>query len=123
MIIRKDKHKQFYSELDRVRYHILSRELVRKGNYYPNTFPETADVDIESIVVGDKITVRAFFSFESDGVYRIDSGMLTLSVEDVNVEEQTLFANILTELPPHFALSRGTSIEIKIDEVLSVKKP
>lgn len=37
-------------------------------------------------------------------------------------DETTVWGNIVTELPPRFSLAKGTSIEIRIDEVLRVER-
>ena len=52
---------------------------------------------------------------------QIDGGHIDLEVEYVDHDAKSVLGNILTELPTAFALSKGTTLEVYIDEVLSVQ--
>jgi hypothetical protein len=77
--------------------------------------------DPASLKEGTRITIRAFFAMDKTLTPRVDSGLIDLEVEFVDPQTKKLFANILTELPSSFPLARGTSIELDLDEVLTVQ--
>lgn len=114
-------HEQFFSDLANEGFHIFSRRNAKIAGYYPNSFPSFPELDIADIRVGDTLTVRAFFGAKS-ALSRIDSGHMDLVVEHVDRDAETIFGNIVTELPAGFALAKGTTIELSLDEVLSVRR-
>ena len=97
-------------------YHIFSLNQVKTPGFYPNKFPDYPGVKLNSLVVGDRITVRAFFRIGSGDPLRIDSGLIDLEVE--LIEADHIFGVIITELPSHFPLETGSSLEIWEDEIL-----
>ena len=97
-------------------FHIFGRNQAKTPNFYPNQFPEYPVVKLSSLVVGDRITVRAFFRIGSGDPLRIDSGLIDLAVE--LIEADHIFGVIITELPSHFPLETGSSLEIWEDEIL-----
>ena len=114
-------HKAFFNDLAEDGFHIFSRRHAKTASFYPNAFPPHPELNLSDIKEEHIITIRAFFSTDTTSMPRIDSGHIVLEVECVDHDDQKIFANILTELPEAFALSRGTSIELDIDEVLSVQ--
>ena len=114
-------HKAFFDDVLQNGFHIFSRHCADKPEFYPHAFPAYPELDVSDIHEGDKITIRAFFPMSRTAMPRIDSGLIDLEVEHVDRDAKTLFANILTELPATFALAKGTSIELYLDEVLSVQ--
>jgi len=115
-------HQQFFSDLAKEGFHIFNRSNAKIAGYYPNAFPSFPELDIGNIREGDTVTVRAFFATNKATPSRIDSGHLDLEVEHVDRDAQTLIGNIVTKLPPGFALAEGTSIELSLDELLSVRR-
>lgn len=115
-------HQEFFDDIDENRFHIFSRRNAAKPGFYPNAFPAYPEIAIDDVRVGDCITVRAFFAVGRSKPPRIDSGEMTLEIESVDRDERLLLANILTELPESFALAKGTSIELDLDEVLIVHR-
>ena len=97
-----------------------TRQHAKSVRFYPTAFPSYPELDLSAINEGGTITIRAFFPTSKSATPIIDSGHIDLEVEYVDREAETIFANILTELPAVFALSKGTTIELNIDEVLSV---
>lgn len=115
------EHKAFFHDLTEDGFHIFSREHAKTREFYPNPFPDYPELDLSKIKEGDRITVRAFFSVGKTPNAEIDGGHMDLEVEHIEREEKTLMGEILTELPPAFSLSQGTSLEIAFDEVLAVQ--
>lgn len=111
--------KDFFTHLAENGYHIFSRELARRGGFYPNPFPSIPGLDVGDLKPNDKITIRVFFPVDKTPMPRVDSGYIDLEVEHVDPDTQKVFANILTELPKTFALSKGTTIELDLDEILT----
>jgi len=122
MMFDANRHEQFFSDLANEGFHIFSRRNAQTTGYYPNAFPSFPEIDITNIKEGDTVTVRAFFPTNKLTPSRIDSGHMDLVVEHVDRDAKTLFGNIVTELPPGFALAKGTTIELSLDEVLSVSR-
>ncbi len=114
-------HKAFFNDLTDEGFHIFSRQHAQSAGFYPNAFPWYPELDISDIKDGDTITIRAFFPTSKTAIPTIDSGHIDLKVEYVDRDAKTVFGNILTELPTAFALSKGTTIEVNLDEVLSVQ--
>lgn len=112
-------HKEFFDDLNRDGFHIFSRTHARDKGFYPNVFPTDPEVDLSGIGIGDKVTVRAFFKKSKTAMSAIESGLLVLEVEYVDPEATHVFGNIVTELPPAFSLSKGTTIEVFAEEILS----
>ncbi len=46
-------------------FHIFSLNQAKTPNFYPNQFPNYPGVKLNSLVVGDRITIRAFFRIGS----------------------------------------------------------
>lgn len=122
MIFDANRHEQFFSDLANEGFHIFSRSNAKITGHYPNAFPSFPELDIANIAEGDTVTVRAFFSTSKVAPSKIDSGHMDLEVEHVDRDTQTIFGNIVTKLPPGFALAAGTTIELSLDEVLSVRR-
>ena len=116
------EHKAFFHDLTEDGFHIFSRKHAKTPNFYPNPFPEYPEVDLSEIKEGDRITVRAFFAMDKTAMPQVDGGHIDLKVEHVDHDARTILGNILTELPPTFALAKNTSIEVDFDEVLSVQE-
>lgn len=112
------KHKAFFGDLAENQFHIFSRQHAKNQGFYPNDFPSYHELDISDIEEGDTITIRVFFPTSKSAMSQIDSGHIDLEVEHVDQDAKTVFGNILTELPATFALSKGTTIEVELDEVL-----
>ncbi len=114
-------HKEFFNDLTEDGFHVFSRQHAKSAGFYPNAFPSYPELDISDIKDGDTITIRAFFPTSKTAMPQIDSGHIDLEVEYVDHDAKTVFGNILTELPATFALSKGTTIEVNLDEVLFVQ--
>ena len=115
-------HKEFFSDLMEEGFHIFSRRYAKTPGFYPNPFPSYPELDASEISENDIITIRAFFPTDKTLMPRIDSGQIDLEVEYVDHDGKMIFGNILTELPPTFALSKGTTLELTIDEVLVAQR-
>ena len=114
-------HKAFFNDLTEDGFHVFSRQYAKDPGFYPNPFPSHPELDISDIEEGDTITIRAFFPTSKTAMPPIDSGHIDLEVEHVDHDAKKVFGNILTVLPATFALSKGNSIELNLDEVLFVK--
>jgi hypothetical protein len=97
-------------------FHVFSLNHAKTPNFYPNQFPKYSGVKLSSLVVGDRITIRAFFRIGSKEPLQIDSGLIDLEVE--LIETDHIFGVIVTVLPSHFPLETGSSLEITEDEIL-----
>ena len=114
-------HKAFFDDLTEDGFHIFSRQHAKSRGFYPNSFPSYPEVDVSAIKESDTITIRAFFPTSKTATPQIDSGHIDLEVEHVDHDAKKVFANILTDLPATFALSKGTTIELNLAEILSVQ--
>jgi hypothetical protein len=123
MLFDAKNHEEFFDDIQQDGFHIFSRRHAQSAGYYPSAFPAYPHLQISDVHVGDQITVRVFFAANKAAMPRIDSGHLKLEVEFVDHDAKTLFGVILTELPAKFSLGRGTTIELDLDEVLSVQRP
>ena len=108
--------KQFQKEIEEEGYAIFSKAKSRRAGYYPNDFPEFEDIDIDDIEVDDMMTIRAFFKIGNGKEFRIHGGLIDVDIEAI--EGNTIWGNILTELPKAFPLQKGTTIELSVDQVL-----
>ena len=115
-------HRAFFNDLAEEGFHFFSRRNAKCADFYPNAFPSYPEFAISDIKDGDIIVIRAFFSTSKAVMPSIESGHIDLEVEYVYRDTEIVLGNILTELPAAFALSRGTSIEVNLDEVLSVRR-
>ena len=97
-------------------YHIFSLKNARIPGYYPNKFPDYPGVSLKNLKIGDGITIRVFFRIGAGDNVRADGGYLDLEVE--HIENDHIFAVILTELPEEFSLGTGDSIELYEEEIL-----
>lgn len=111
----------FFDEIMEEGYHIFSLTNAKIPGYYPNQFPDYPGVNLSSLTVGDRITIRAFLRVESGEHVQVDGGYIDLEVE--LIESDHIFGVILTELPKHFALETGSSLEIREDEILYKLQP
>ncbi len=114
-------HKAFFNDLTEDGFHIFSRQHAKSPGFYPNSFSSYPELDISDIKESETITIRAFFPKSKTAKPQIDSGHIDLEVEYVDRDAKTVFGNILTELPATFALSKGTTFEVNLDEVLLVQ--
>ena len=112
---------EYHTDLEEEGFHIFSKKKSKIRGFYPKEFPKYDDeIDINSLKEGDIVTIRAFFLVSRDLIFRADGGYIDLEIEFIDGE--TIWGNILTELPPQFPLAKGTSIELSIDEILNVVK-
>ena len=114
-------HKAFFTDITEDGFHIFGRQHTKTPGFYPNVFPSYPELDISDIKEGDTITIRAFFPTSKKAMPHIDSGHIDLEVKYVDHDAKKVFGNILTELPAAFAISKGNSIELNLDEILFVQ--
>jgi len=107
----------FFKDIKEEGYHIFSLKNAKKPDYYPNEFPDYPGVKLSDLKPDDLITIRVFFRVGSGGKdIRVDGGYLDLEVE--LVEDESVLAVILTELPNDFPLETGETIEVFEEEIL-----
>ena len=112
---------EYHADLEEEGFHIFSKKKSKIRGFYPKEFPKyDVDIDLSSLKKGDIVTIRVFFLVSRDPVFQADGGYIDLEIEFIDGE--TIWGNILTELPPQFPLAKGTSIELSIDEILKVIK-
>ncbi len=118
MKIGKSSHScgDFKLEMKEKGFAIFSIRKNKKTGYYPNKFPDFEEIDINKLSDGDRITFRAFFQIGENKSCRIDSGLIDAEIE--LIEEDTIWADIQTELPVQFPLQKGTTLELTIDEII-----
>lgn len=116
-----DLFPEYHADLEEEGFHIFSKKKSMIKGFYPKEFPKyDEEIDLSSLKKGDIITIRAFFLVSKVPVFQADGGYIDLEIEFIDGE--TIWGNILTELPPHFPLAKGTSIELSLDEILKVVK-
>ncbi len=121
MIYDANDHEAFFNDLSEDGYHIFGRQNAKTPGFYPNPFPSYTELDISDIKESDTIAIRAFFPINKTDMSQIDTGYMDLEVEYVDRDAKTVWGNILTVLPDTFALSKGTTIELNLDEVLFIR--
>jgi len=110
------KEPPFFKDVREDGYHIFSRKNANKPNYYPDELPDYPVIKLKDLKEDDRITIRVFFKIGSGRDVRVDGGYVDLKVEVV--EDDTVMAVIVTDLPEEFELSNGESIELYEDEIL-----
>lgn len=106
----------FFSDVREDGYHILSLDNLKIPNYYPKELPAYPGVSLEKLEIDDVITIRVFFRVGDGENFRVDGGLIDLTVE--HIEGDKVLAVITTQLPKGFALGTGDSIEVYQDEIL-----
>jgi hypothetical protein len=106
----------FLDDIKEDGYHVYSLKNAKIPDFYPPELPNYQGVSINSLEIGDVITIRIFFGIGKGKNMHIDGGVIDLQVEEVHTD--SVMANILTVLPEKFPLSTGGSIEIFEDEIL-----
>ena len=110
------KEPPFFKEIREDGYHIFSLKNVKKPNYYPDELPDYQGVKLKDLKEDGRITIRVFFGIGKGKNMRVDGGYVDLEVEVV--EDDSIMAVILTDLPEEFALSNGDSIDLYEGEIL-----
>ena len=103
-------------EIEQNGFAIFSRIRHQIPGYYPNVLSQYREIAIEDLKDGDVVIFRAFFPIIKGE--RIDSGIIEGEIE--LVQDKEIWVNILTRLPDSFPLQKGTSIELRIDEILEI---
>lgn len=114
-------HKELFADLTQEGFHIFNRRFAEIPGFYPNEFPLYPMLDISDIKEGDKITVRVFFPISKGVISQVDSGHIDLEVEHVDRNTRKVMGNIVTELPLTFVLSKNTTLELDLNEVLYIQ--
>lgn len=112
---------EFNGDLENEGYHIFSKKKSKIKGFYPSDVPhDNEEIDITDLKQSDCVTIRVFFLVSKVPLFRVDGGFLDLEIE--LIEGDVIYGNILTELPDHFPLAKGTTIELSIDEILHLIK-
>ena len=106
----------FLNDIKEDGYHIYSLKNAKIPGFYPPELPIYPGVSIKDLKIDDVITIRAFFGIGSGKNMRIDGGYVNLEIE--SIDEKSVMAEILTELPKLFPLNTGHSIEVYEEEIL-----
>lgn len=107
---------EFDSDLLGNGFHIFSKSKAKIKGFYPGDFQKCDELSINGLKEGDRVTIRAFFVTQMMPVFKADGGYNDLEVE--HIENDVIYGNILTVLPPQFPLAKDTTIELSIDEIL-----
>jgi len=107
----------FFQDIEENGYHIFSLKNAKIPGYYPNKFPDYPGAFLKQLTIDDEITVRVFFKIGDGDNIRADGGYLDLKIE--GIADDHVMAEVLTKLPPEFALGTGDSIELFEDEILN----
>ena len=117
----KNDYSSFDSDLNNHSFHIYNKDKAKIKGFYPSKIPDDFhNLTISDINIDDIVTIRAYFLILKKPIYKIDSGKIDLQVECI--DNNTIFGNILTELPSNFPLAKGTTIELDINEILYKQK-
>jgi len=121
--INKDsKSNLFQIDLIKNRYHIFDVNYAKVTGYYPEQLLEFVP-KVESfnrdfkIEVGEMYSVRAFFALSApvDGEVEYQSGYLDLKL--MMQEKDVYIGEVVTQLPPMFALKKGSKIKISASNI------
>ncbi len=108
---------EYHADLEEEGFHIFSKKKSKIKGFYPEEFPKyDEEINLSNIKAGNVVTIRVFFLVSREPIFRADGGYIDLEIEFIDGE--TIWGNILTELPSQFPLAKGTSIESSIDEIL-----
>ena len=114
---------QFQMDLIKQKYHILNLANAKIEGYYPRELLEIIGklAHFEKkfkIDIGKIYSVRAFFAISEpiDNEVEYQSGYLDLKI--IMHENQVYVGEVVTELPPMFALKKGSKIKIKKENIL-----
>jgi hypothetical protein len=107
---------EFFTDIMDDGYHVFSITHAKTPGFYPNEFPDYLSVKLNLLIVGDQINIRAFSRVGSGENVQVDGGYIDLEVE--LIESDHVFGVILTELPKQFPLEKGSSLEIRENEIL-----
>lgn len=110
----------FFSEIRQAGYHVYSLENAQTPNYYPDKLPDYPGASLKDLQEGDIITIRVFFGVGTGEDMEVDRGYVDLRVECVDIN--TVWAEIVSELPEEYVLSLGDSIEVFEEEILCKKE-
>jgi len=106
----------FFSDIKVDGYHIYSLEKAKTPNFYPPELPDYPGVALKDLKEDDIISIRVFFGIGKGKNMRVDGGHIDLRVEVVH--DDSVMAVITTQLPEHFAMKTGESVEIFEEEIL-----
>lgn len=117
----KKSSSEFNTDLEKEGYHVFAKNKSKIRGFYPNDVPcDYEEIDIIDLKKGDCVTIRVFFLISKVPVFRVDGGYVDLDIE--SIENDTIYGNILTEMPVHFPMAKGTTIELSIEEILQIIK-
>lgn len=106
----------FFDDIKKDGYHILSLENLKIPNYYPKELPDYPGVSLKKLKIDDVISIRVFFKVGNKKDFRVDGGLVDLTVE--YIEEDKVLAVITSQLPKEFSLGTGDSIDVYEEEIL-----
>lgn len=113
----------FFEDLIKNKYHIYDFKNSDTPGFYPGELLEIIDnlSNFETefkIKIGDIYTVRAFFPISKplENKVEFQSGYLDLKL--IMKESDIYIGEVMTELPPLFALKKGSKIKIKESSIL-----
>ena len=114
---------QFQMDLIKQKYHIFNLDNVKIKGYYPKKLLKIIG-KLEhfekrfKIEIGKIYSVRAFFAISEpiNNEVEYQSGYLDLKL--IMHENQVYVGEVVTELPPMFALKKGSKIKIKKENIL-----
>lgn len=106
----------FFKDVRKDGYHVYSLKNAKTPNFYPPELPDYPGVALKALKEDDIITIRVFFGIGKGDKMRVDGGHIDLRVEFV--DENSVMAVIITQLPEHFPWKTGESIEVFEEEIL-----
>jgi len=95
---------------------LMNRHSSKMSGKMVTTFPDYPGVALKALKEDDIITIRVFFGIGKGDKMRVDGGHIDLRVEFV--DENSVMAVIITQLPEHFPWKTGESIEVFEEEIL-----
>ncbi len=113
----------FQLDLIQNRYHLFNLANAKTKNYYPRhlleLMPELASFNRNfEIVVGEIYSIRAFFAISEpiENEVEYQSGYLDLKL--IMKESDNFIGEVVTSLPPGFALKKGMKVNFCRENIL-----
>ncbi len=105
-----------FSDIIEDGYHIFSRKNAKKPEFYQNEFPDYPGVKIKDIKQDDRVAIRILFLSGVDEYPQTESELVEMEV--VFVDDDSIVAEVMTELPDEAPLERYDSLELYEEDIL-----
>ena len=112
----------FFKEILEEGFHVFNFRNAKIPNYYPNEFPKDyPGVKLKDLKKDDVITVKVLFLFSDGEAIQVESEDIDLEVVCIYDDDDSVVAEVMTELPDEIPLEKHDSLELYEEEILYKK--